>query len=289
MVLWVPDARPEDVVVSARLVASGARANQPDPAQAFVVQPQHVVLEALIDRDSFPRDYDVEALTNKGKFRVNCGDLVEAERQEYARASMAPLLTSLEDWRSKNPGRSPRVLDIGGRARSGVLSSKQLQGCDVTVLDIVADTGVDVVADIHEMTDAVGEDAYDYVVCVSVFEHLAMPWKAVLEINKVLKPGGVTLIQTHQTIGMHDLPWDFFRFSDESWKALFNEATGFEIVSTAMNDFVRIVPTHYYNVFKGYEGAGGFYDSFVFARKIGVSKLDWPVELKSIVSTMYPA
>ena len=40
----------------------------------------------------------------------------------------------------------------------------------------------------------------------------------------MLKPGGVVITQTHQTWPVHDRPWDFFRFSKDSWRGLFNEA-----------------------------------------------------------------
>ena len=289
MQICVSDSLPGESILSAKLVGAAANLASVHQNQDFVIGAQQQgILEALIDRAAFPKGYDVEVLTNKGMHRVNCGDLVDAERQEYARSSLGLLLTVVEDWRGLNPGRQPKILDIGGRARSGYLLSQNLQGCDVTVLDIRADTGVDVVTDIHTMAEVVGEESFDFIVCVSVFEHLVMPWKAALEINKVLKPGGIALIQTHQTVGMHDLPWDYYRFSDESWKGLFNHATGFEIMTTAMNDFVRIVPVHYFNVFTGYEGSGGFYDSHMLARKTGSSKLNWPVEMTSIVSTMYP-
>jgi len=284
-------ANPNDAetLLSAKLVhvsTGSARANR---SQDFSIgSDQYGRLDALIDREAFPKNYDVEILTNKGAHRVNCGDLVEAERLEYARSSLGLLLDVVENWRVQNPGRKPKILDIGGRARSGFLLSERLENCDATVLDIRPGAGVDIVGDIHSMAEALGEEGFDFLVCVSVFEHLVMPWKAALEINKVLKPGGMALIQTHQTVGMHDLPWDYYRYSNESWKGLFNTATGFEIITTAMNDFVRIVPTHYYSVFKGYEESGGFYDSHVLARKIGGSKLTWPVELTSIISTMYP-
>jgi 2-polyprenyl-3-methyl-5-hydroxy-6-metoxy-1,4-benzoquinol methylase len=289
MKLSVSDLNSGELILSAKLVplrgpSAGQYANQ-----EFYVDSDHLgILEALIDRDTFPQEYAVEVLTNRGNHRVSCADLVELERQEYARSSLGLLLDVVEDWRTRHPGRKPQVLDIGGRARSGFLLSERLEGCEVTVLDILPDKGVDVVADIHAMAPALGEDRFDFLVCVSVFEHLVMPWKAALEINKVLKTGGIALIQTHQTVGMHDLPWDYYRYSDESWKGLFNAATGFEIMTTAMNDFVRIIPTHYYGVFKGYEGSGGFVDSHVLTRKVGPSKLSWPVELTEIVSTMYP-
>ena len=290
MLICASDSNAGEVILWARLVAVGVELAPNGQNQDFIVGPQqHGILEALINRDAFPKNYDVEVLTSKGKHRVNCGDLVDVERQEYTRSSLGGFLTILDEWRGKNPGCSPKVLDIGGRARSGFLLSEHLLGCDVTVLNIRADAEVDVVADIHSMTDALGEERFDFLISVSVFEHLVMPWKAALEINKVLKHGGVALIQTHQTVGMHDLPWDYFRFSDESWKGLFNVATGFEIVTTAMSDFVRVVPNHYFNVSKDYETAGGFYASSVIVRKIGATQLSWPVEMTSIVSTMYPA
>jgi hypothetical protein len=62
-----------------------------------------------------------------------------------------------------------------------------------------------------------------------------MPWKAVVEINQVLKPGGLLCIMTHQTVGMHDLPSDFWRISGDAWQSLLNVYTGFEIVIHAMS------------------------------------------------------
>jgi len=290
MQICLTESATDEVMRSARLVSKGGETTAfGDRTQSFSLSsPRQGTFEALVDRNDFPHNYEVEVSTTRGTYRVNCGVLVDFERQEYARSSLGDFLPIIDAWRGMNPGRDPKVLDIGGRARSGNLLAEHMQGCDVTVLDIKADHGVDVVADIHAMTDALGEDRFDFLVCVSVFEHLVMPWKAALEINKVMKLGGVAFIQTHQTVGMHDLPWDYYRFSDESWKGLFNSATGFEIVATSMNDLVRIVPVHYFNVYEGFERAGGFIGSSVIARKVGPTPLCWPVEMTSIVSTSYP-
>lgn len=61
-----------------------------------------------------------------------------------------------------------------------------------------------------------------------------MPWKVVLEMNKVLKKGGVGFIFTHQTTQLQEPPLDFWRYSIYSWDALFNAHTGFEILDRAM-------------------------------------------------------
>jgi hypothetical protein len=47
----------------------------------------------------------------------------------------------------------------------------------------------------------------------------------------VLKTGGWVFTQTHQMWPVHDAPWDFFRFSRDAWRGLFNEATGFRIIA----------------------------------------------------------
>jgi SAM-dependent methyltransferase len=287
--IGMSDAHGDERILSANLIHTGSHCFAHKQSGEFLVGPNpYPILETLIDRAEFPHNYDVVVLTDKGGHRVNCSDLVDVERRHYAQPSIMPFMTLLEDWRAENPGVTPKVLDIGGRARSGYLLSSDMQDCNVTVLDIRADTGVDVVADAHSMSNQLGVECFDFVICVSVFEHLVMPWKAAIEINKVMKPGGLALIQTHQTVGMHDLPWDYYRYSDESWKGLFNAATGFEIISTAMNDFVRVVPSHYYGASEGYEMSGGFYDSNVMARKVGSTKLAWPVELEAIISTSYP-
>ena len=185
-------------------------------------------------------------------------------------------------------GQRPTMLDIGGRARSRVQRSEMFPACDVTVLDIVADPGVDVVGDAHELSRHFPADSFDFAMSVSVFEHLLMPWRAVVELNRVLRPGGVALVHTHQTLGMHDMPWDFWRFSDNAWAGLFNRYTGFEVVKTDLSRFLHIIPGVVAEPIIPFENAGGFECSTVLVRKTGPAQVDWPVPLSEVVNTSYP-
>lgn len=184
--------------------------------------------------------------------------------------------------------RKPRILDIGGRNRSGLDRSKAFGWADVTVLDIVPGDNVDVVGDAHELSLYFPPESFDAVYCVSVFEHLLMPWKAALEINRVLRPGGRCLVHTHQTLGMHDLPWDFWRFSDSSWDALFNERTGFKIVERAMDSEQYVIPFLLRPEKMSAEKSAGFEGSTVLAEKVGPTRLEWPVSVAETVRTSYP-
>ena len=209
-----------------------------------------------------------------------------------------PLL-SLADQaaaRGKGAGITPRfqsmlsgkMLDIGGRDRSGLDRSTQYPGIDVTVLDIVPGDNVDVVGDAHNLSAYFPPNHFDAVLSVSVFEHLLMPWKAVIEINKVLKRGGIGMVHTHQTLGMHDLPWDFWRFSDTAWKALFNEGTGFEIVDVALDSPQYVVPFYFSMGKNNAERSAGFESSSVIFRKIGECQERWITNLQDIESSSYP-
>ena len=185
-------------------------------------------------------------------------------------------------------GARPKLLDIGGRARSKIQKSLDYPHCDVTVFDIIEDPGVDVVGDAHELSRHFPAEHFDFAMSLAVFEHLLMPWKVAVEINKVLRPGGVAYIWAPQTHSIHDVPWDFFRFSDQSWHALFNARTGFEVINTDMSFMVHVVPTVYPETPAYSEKTHGFMSCGVLVRKTGPATVDWPVALGEVVDTMYP-
>ena len=180
------------------------------------------------------------------------------------------------------------VLDIGGRARSQLDRSQAFARATVSVLDIHPGENVDIVADAHDMS-SIPDQSFDAVYSVSVFEHLMMPWAVVPQINRVLKPGGIALIATHQTIGMHDMPWDFWRFSDTAWTALFNPRTGFAIEETILEAEQFIIPFIYRPIKAWAERAAGYEGTAVLVRKTGPCTLAWPVTPADLSGTMYPA
>lgn len=179
------------------------------------------------------------------------------------------LINLFKDLVTKNlSNRRPKILDIGGRARSGVsIKSEWSDWADVTVLDIVDEPDVDICADAHKLSEYFDENMFDAIVSISVFEHLAYPLKVVIESEKVLKEGGYFLVHSHQTIGMHDLPWDFWRFSDSAYRALFCNSTGFEVVKTLMDGLMHITPFYFSDRYLLHENAAGFESSSVIARK----------------------
>jgi SAM-dependent methyltransferase len=110
-------------------------------------------------------------------------------------------------------------------------------------LDLEPGPGVDVVTDASLLSRVIRPYSFDIVVSVSVFEHLRQPWQVVMEINKVLKTGGLVFIHSHQTFPLHDYPGDFFRFSEEGFKELFSKNLGFEVLATDSQVPCRVVPS----------------------------------------------
>jgi hypothetical protein len=106
----------------------------------------------------------------------------------------------------------------------------------------------------------------------------------------VLRLGGTAYIATHQTLGMHDLPWDFWRFSDSAWDGLFNRFTGFEIIDRALDNPQYVTP-HFWSPEQGeqLERAVGYSSSAVLVKKIAEPQGKWSaVELASVIGTSYP-
>lgn len=187
-------------------------------------------------------------------------------------------------------GRRPAVLDIGGRERSGPVELQaQLGDVELTIFDLLPGGNVDVVGDAHQLSRHFAPASFDYVISTSVFEHLMMPWRVVLEINRVLRPGGLCFVSSHQSLGLHELPCDFWRFSDSAWRVLFSPPAGFEVIATRQNGTMALLPHQRRSMEHGDERAVGFESSSVLARKAGEPRADWTVEPEDLGLDRYPA
>lgn len=241
-------------------------------------------IDAFLSRPDFPGDAVVTFETDGGTVIEIA--LRELNRERIARMRSFSLFREFRTLVAEKP--EAKLLDIGGRDRSQILPEYLFGNADVSVIDILDGPGVDVVGDAHELSRHYELDSFDFVHSASVFEHLIMPWKVVLEINRILKPGGLVFISTHQTIGLHDAPWDYWRFSESCWDGLFNAATGFEIIDRHADFESFIIPTLFRPGKEDAEGSVGHEASNVLARKTGTSDLQWPVNADSLVSTSYP-
>ena len=248
------------------------------PNRGFAVQ-------IMRPQNGFAPDSAVEFTTDTGRVvRAGLAALVQDRMAVYPTPAMAQRFMD-----TVNTMGGARVLDIGGRARSRIDRSTAFVGAECVVLDILPGDNVDVVGDAHALDQYFPAASFDAVFSVSVFEHLMMPWAVVPQINPVLRPGGIALISSHQTLGMHDMPWDFWRFSDTAWDALFNRHTGFEILDRAMDGEQFILPFRLRPNMLDAEAAAGFESSAVFVRKIGRCTVQWPLTPADITTTMYPA
>lgn len=141
----------------------------------------------------------------------------------------------------------PSVLELGTRRVNPAVSTMRRRyvphAAEYVGTDFRDGLDVDVIADVHELSGVFGENRFDAVISCSTFEHLRYPWIAVVEINRVLRPGGLVFVQTHQTFPLHAHPHDYFRFSRDGLEALFAEQVGFQTVLSAHNFRCAIVST----------------------------------------------
>jgi SAM-dependent methyltransferase len=186
---------------------------------------------------------------------------------------------------------APRIVELGSRARSGnIYTSGFGHGINYTGVDILPGENVDLVADAHELASHLEADTYDAIFSISVFEHLAMPWKVVIEANKILKMGGLVFVATHPTWPPHERPWDFYRYSKHGMSVLFNALAGFEIVDVCEGLPCRVVPLGFEKSTRYMEVHEAFLGVAILARKIAPAdaRLKWDISLSEFLDTSYP-
>jgi hypothetical protein len=191
----------------------------------------------------------------------------------------------LEMLRTVKPG---YFLEIGSRARSGIVRKDLIpESWYYTGFDILPGENVDVVGDAHHLSKVLPHGHFRAVWALSVLEHILMPWKLVIELNKVMELGGVGFFQTHQTWPLHDKPWDFWRISSDAWTGLLNSGTGFEILEAQMGEPAFVVANRWHPTVNFAEA--GCLASTVIFRKTSETTLTWDVDPSDLFIKKYPA
>jgi SAM-dependent methyltransferase len=108
-------------------------------------------------------------------------------------------------------------------------------------VDLYPGSGVDLCADLGgpleeieaalERTDGAEENpartpfgwGFDHIECVSVLEHCERPWAVASNLAQLLNPGGTILISAPWVWRMHAYPNDYWRFTPEGLRLIFNK------------------------------------------------------------------
>lgn len=133
-------------------------------------------------------------------------------------------------------------------------------------------SGVDVIASADDLPF---EDArFDCVVCTEVLEHCARPRQAMNEMARVLKPGGVVLLTTPLMQALHEMPYDFYRYTPSALRDLADSA-GLAVRSLEpRGDYVAVLlDTLLFPVIKAWSG---------LSRLTGVELLRWENQLVAL-------
>lgn len=98
---------------------------------------------------------------------------------------------------------------------------------DVKNYDITPYKEVDVVADLTRLPN--DENSVDGFICDNVLEHVDNPTRAVAELHRVLKPGGIGYVSTPFLYPFHASPYDYQRWTALGLKRLFHEFSSVEV------------------------------------------------------------
>jgi SAM-dependent methyltransferase len=124
----------------------------------------------------------------------------------------------VEDCAEVLPLEGP-VVEIGSRPAEAQVEQADLRklvgvtpyvGCDIQF-----GYNVDAVTDAHRLPFA--SESIGTVICVEVLEHVFDPIRAVEEIHRILRPGGIAVLTSVMFMPIHNHPWDFWRFTPEGF------------------------------------------------------------------------
>lgn len=123
-----------------------------------------------------------------------------------------------------------RVLDAGAgdSPYRPLFAHACYEAADVCKRDSHAYAHVGYVCDLAAIP--VEDGRFDAILCTQVLEHVPAPDAVLGEFHRTLKPGGRLWASAPLCFEEHEVPYDFFRYTQYGWRALL-ERNGFDVVS----------------------------------------------------------
>jgi SAM-dependent methyltransferase len=118
------------------------------------------------------------------------------------------------------------ILDFG--AGHGDFSAV-LQKFKVVALDVYPYDEVDIVCDLQKAVPF-KRTSFDAIVLMNVLEHIQNPERLIKTLSTLLRPGGLLIVAVPFMLKLHQLPYDFYRYSHHQLENIGREA-GLEILS----------------------------------------------------------
>lgn len=112
------------------------------------------------------------------------------------------------------------------------------------------DLKADIVADLNQPLSMIDDESADTVFSVSVMEHLCEPQNLLNESFRILKPGGVMLLQVPFQWHVHEAPYDYYRYTEYGLKYMFTKAGFSEVQVTPNTGFwsTVVLKTNYHSL-----------------------------------------
>ena len=130
------------------------------------------------------------------------------------------------------------ILFVGsGGELQAVVESHLTSLNKITSIDLDESRNPDLVMDVTNLQFK--NNSFDYVFMLEVLEHIPEPTLAMGELHRCLRPGGKLFISTPFVFGIHDAPYDYFRYTKHGLQYL---ARNFKTVEIkARNNYIFTV------------------------------------------------
>lgn len=120
------------------------------------------------------------------------------------------------------------ILEVGSKDYGNTTGFRSLfPGEPYFGIDMEAGDGVDELLDLTDSPETVERtlkgQRFQTVICISVMEHCANPFKMAENIQRLLLPGGVLFVSVPFSWRLHGYPNDYWRFTPAAIRLLFSE------------------------------------------------------------------
>jgi SAM-dependent methyltransferase len=125
-------------------------------------------------------------------------------------------------------GEQVRVLDVGCGVKPYYPFFAKVASEYIGV-DVVENPAAELLGPVEALP--VDDASFDVVLCTQVLEHCDDPAQAVRELRRVTRPRGRVLVSTHGVQVYHPSPVDYWRWTHEGLRRLFEQNAGWTAVS----------------------------------------------------------